>query len=156
LSQVFEENAVDALVQIVNSGILQIFMALYVCSIEFYNFFGLMLTKKLSAVHRTLIDTLRTVTIWGTEVLIFYVAKAPSYGESLSLWSIGQFGGFTLLILGTLLYNEIVRIPWSYYPPPLREELETLVQADNVQYASFDPTSTATSTKFAAINDSAQ
>jgi len=86
-----------------------------------------MLTKKLSAVHRTLMDTLRTVTIWGVEVFIFYVTNNANYGEALHMWSIAQGGGFVLLIIGTLLYNEIIRIPGSYYPPPAREELESLV-----------------------------
>lgn len=43
-----------------------------------------MLTKKLSAVHRTLMDTLRTVTIWAVEVFIFYVLHIPEYGECAS------------------------------------------------------------------------
>lgn len=127
IASVFAENSLDAIVQIRNSGMLQLFMALYVCSIAFFNFFGLMLTKKLSAVHRMLMDTLRTVTIWGVEVIIYYATHDTSYGEPLSVWSIAQLGGFLLLILGTLLYNEVIRIPWSYYPPPSREELESLV-----------------------------
>lgn len=108
VAQAFQENALDAIVQIRSSSMLQLFLAFYgkilavialslmllVFSIAFYNFFGLMLTKKLSAVHRTLMDTLRTVTIWAVEVFIFYVLHTPAYGEcAISLLiSIAIFG----------------------------------------------------------------
>jgi hypothetical protein len=36
---------------------------LYVCSIAFYNFFGLSVAKQLTTVHRTFIDSLRTVVV---------------------------------------------------------------------------------------------
>jgi len=50
------ENALDALVQIRNSPSLLIFNIGYLLSIAFYNFFGLSVAKKLTSVHRTLID----------------------------------------------------------------------------------------------------
>jgi hypothetical protein len=50
------ENALDAFVQIGNSSSLLIFNIGYLLSIAFYNFFGLSVAKKLTSVHRTLID----------------------------------------------------------------------------------------------------
>lgn len=53
----------------------------------------------------------------------------PSSSPSeLKLWSIAQLFGFSLVIIGTLLYNEVIIIPGSTYAPPKREELEALVE----------------------------
>jgi hypothetical protein len=60
-------------------------------SIGFYNFFGLSITRHISATMRSIIDTCRTITIWivslglGWEVLVW-----P--------WSLLQVTGFSLLV----------------------------------------------------------
>jgi len=48
------ENALDAATLIGNSGLLLFLVLLYWISISFYNFFGLFVSKTLSAVHRSL------------------------------------------------------------------------------------------------------
>ena len=75
-------------------------------SIAFFNGFGVAVTKNASAAQRSTIDTARTVVIW-----IFFLS-CPIYGEYLEHFKVLQLIGFILVVIGTLVYNEIVIIPW--------------------------------------------
>ncbi|KAG8987321.1 hypothetical protein FRB90_003406 [Tulasnella sp. 427] len=82
---------------LVSSGIIAL-------SIGFFNFFGLSVTRSVSATARSTIDTCRTLGIWiislglGWEVLQF-----P--------FSLLQITGFALLVYGTFVFNNIVLPP---------------------------------------------
>ncbi|KAK3731068.1 hypothetical protein QZH41_019221, partial [Actinostola sp. cb2023] len=67
------ENSLDALLMMKNDTKLLIMSVLYICSISFYNFFGLSVTKSLTAVHRTLIDACRTIVVWLVDLFVYYV-----------------------------------------------------------------------------------
>jgi FtsH-binding integral membrane protein len=41
-----------------------------VLSIAFFNFFGLSVTKYMSATHRMVLDSLRTIIIWAVSLLV--------------------------------------------------------------------------------------
>jgi hypothetical protein len=78
-------------------------------SIGFYNFFGMSVTRHISATMRSIIDTCRTITIWivslglGWEVLVW-----P--------WSLLQVTGFSLLVYVHLqaLRTVLIMFPHSY------------------------------------------
>nr|GAT43965.1 predicted protein [Mycena chlorophos] len=90
------------------------------CSIAFFNFFGLSVTRHVSATARSLADTCRTLSIWiislglGWEKLLFPV-------------SLLQVTGFSLLVYGTFLFNNLVTPPKFLRPPvdPVPEPAET-------------------------------
>ncbi|KAG9046754.1 hypothetical protein FS837_003684 [Tulasnella sp. UAMH 9824] len=73
-------------------------------SIGFFNFFGLSVTRSVSATARSTIDTCRTLGIWivslglGWEVLQFPFSAL-------------QVTGFALLVYGTFVFNNIVLPP---------------------------------------------
>lgn len=71
----------------------------------FYNVCGMEVTDSLNAVHRVVIETLRTLCVWLVDLLIFYVLTDGDLGESWTPYSYLQLFGFTLLVLGTVLYN---------------------------------------------------
>ncbi|XP_027050889.1 solute carrier family 35 member F6-like isoform X2 [Pocillopora damicornis] len=105
------ENSLDALLMIKNNAKLLIMSVIYICSISFYNFFGLSVTKSLTAVHRTLIDACRTIVVWLVDLFIHYVFD-ESFGEAWDKrYGIFQVDGFLFLMLGTALYNELLIIP---------------------------------------------
>ncbi|EIN03600.1 hypothetical protein PUNSTDRAFT_109207 [Punctularia strigosozonata HHB-11173 SS5] len=95
-------------------------------SISLFNFFGLSVTRHVSATARSLTDTCRTLTIWivslglGWEKLLFPI-------------SLLQVSGFALLVYGTFLFNNLVAFPIkSLRPPPdapeeAAEETEALL-----------------------------
>jgi len=98
----------DALVQIKNSQVIQIFIVLYIVSAGLFKFFGVSITRVMTAVHRTIIDTFRIICIWGVELFIYYVIKLPNYGADWNNWYFLELGGLVFLIVGTILYNHEV------------------------------------------------
>ncbi|KAF9009381.1 hypothetical protein BDQ17DRAFT_1056106 [Cyathus striatus] len=91
------------------------------CSIAFFNFFGLSVTRHVSATARSLTDTCRTLAIWiislglGWEKLLFPI-------------SLLQVLGFSLLVYGTFLFNNLVNpppcIPAPRPAPPVEREVD--------------------------------
>jgi hypothetical protein len=80
-------------------------------SISLFNYFGLSVTRHVSATARSLTDTCRTLSIWlvslglGWEKLLFPI-------------SLLQVLGFSFLVYGTFLFNGLVNPP-SFLNPPL-------------------------------------
>ena len=68
-----------------------------------YNATGVMITKYASSTQRSTIDNSKTLIIW---VIFLYI------GDEKFLWL--EFFGFILLVLGTLVYNEIITIPIDF------------------------------------------
>lgn len=71
----------------------------------FYNVCGMEVTENLSAVHRVVIETLRTLCVWVADLFIYYVLSSGRLGEKWTVWSFLQLVGFAFLIAGTLTYN---------------------------------------------------
>ncbi|KAK5740904.1 hypothetical protein LTR17_004258 [Elasticomyces elasticus] len=69
-------------------------------SIGAFNFFGLSVTRQISATARSTIDTCRTLFIW-----------IVSLGLGWETFKWLQVLGFVLLVYGTTLFNEIVQPP---------------------------------------------
>jgi len=69
-------------------------------SIGGFNFFGISVTRTISATARSIIDTFRTLFIW--------IVSLALHWESFK-WL--QIVGFALLVYGTFLFNELVQPP---------------------------------------------
>ena len=75
---------------------------LIMISIGGFNFFGLSVTRTVSATSRSTIDTCRTLFIW-----------IVSLGLGWESFKWLQIVGFALLVYGTFLFNDIVAAPWA-------------------------------------------
>ncbi|KAL8678404.1 MAG: hypothetical protein Q9186_005246 [Xanthomendoza sp. 1 TL-2023] len=73
---------------------------LIMISIGGFNFFGLSITRSVSATARSIIDTCRTLFIW-----------IVSLGLGWETFKGLQIVGFAFLVYGTFLFNDIVRPP---------------------------------------------
>jgi multidrug transporter EmrE-like cation transporter len=72
-------------------------------SIGSFNFFGISVTRSVSATARATIDTCRTLGIWVVSLILGW--------ESFKLL---QIVGFALLVLGTFWFNGIISVPgWT-------------------------------------------
>ena len=94
-----------------NKKILVVYI-FYIVSIALYNIVGINLTKLVSSTARAVVDTVRTVFIW-----LFFLIFDPVPGTHETFHPL-QFVGFCFLVLGTLIYNEIVVLPFwglDYY-----------------------------------------
>lgn len=94
---------------------------LIMISIGGFNFFGLSVTRSVSATARSTIDTCRTLFIWVVSLAL---------GWETFKWL--QILGFALLVYGTFLFNEIVQ-------PPLRvcmrqQKREVLLPEDPIEH----------------------
>lgn len=108
------ENAIESLEMLAGSRDLLIFVLFYLCSISFFNFFGVTISGQLSAVHRTLNDALRTIIIWVVEIIVFYTIS-EDFGTGWKAHTYLQLVGFALLVLGNLLKNAIIKLPGFNY-----------------------------------------
>jgi len=98
------ENVEDAATQFVNSTIIALALLGNVISIAFFNFFGISVTKSMSATTRMVLDSIRTFVIWAFSLIVGW--------QPFSGWAgVLQVGGFIVLLSGTCIYNKLVVIP---------------------------------------------
>jgi hypothetical protein len=93
---------------------------LNICSIAFFNFFGVSVTKHVNAATRMVLDSLRTMVIWGFSLAV---------GWEKFCWV--QIIGFLLLLTGTVIYNGLVKVPGISYADPAAEDQESLLANDD-------------------------
>ncbi|KAK0459576.1 uncharacterized protein EV420DRAFT_1641782 [Desarmillaria tabescens] len=79
------------------------------CSISLFNYFGLSVTRHVSATARSLTDTCRTLSIWIISL---------GLGWEKLLWPVSllQVLGFSLLVYGTFMFNGLVPAPAFLLP----------------------------------------
>jgi len=94
------ENSLHALREMSVSPALVAAVLGNVVSIAFFNFFGVSVTQSMSATHRMVLDSLRTLVIWLFSLYLQW-----------QVFDKIQVIGFSVLLAGTLVYNEIVRVP---------------------------------------------
>ena len=100
------ENSFYALKQLGSDTSLLLYCILYICSIGVFNFVGITISKILSSPARAIIDTIRTIVVWAFFLLPIVDAQYQEHFKWL------QFIGFGFLIIGTIVYNEIVVLPF--------------------------------------------
>jgi hypothetical protein len=85
-----------------------------------FNFFGLSVTRTVSATSRSTIDTCRTLFIW-----------IVSLGLGWETFKWLQVLGFALLVYGTFLFNDLIRPPLKACVEP---EGEVLLPEDPIEH----------------------
>ncbi|KAH7350414.1 integral membrane protein-like protein [Pyrenochaeta sp. MPI-SDFR-AT-0127] len=93
-------NAREGLYQMTHSRAIAVSSILIMISIGGFNFFGLSVTRTVSATSRSTIDTCRTLFIW-----------IVSLGLGWETFKWLQVLGFALLVYGTFLFNDLIRPP---------------------------------------------
>merc|ERR1712113_660350 len=75
--------------------------------------FHTLTTKHTNSVHTWLLDSLRCAVVWAFGLSVHYLWDRTSVvGESWTLYSYLQCGGFSLLIFGQLVYSDLVVLPF--------------------------------------------
>ena len=106
------EDSIFAFRQMWDKKSILIVYICYVISIAIYNIVGINLTKLVSSTARAVVDTVRTVFIW-----LFFLCFEP-VKDTRETFHFLQLVGFLFLVFGTLVYNEIVVLPFwglDYY-----------------------------------------
>jgi len=98
------ENPYDTLAMLQNSEDLRFMFLLYFLSIFFYNMLAVLVTFMLNSVWHAILDNFRPITVWGTDLFIYYLITT-SFGEQWTIWSYVQLLGMVVLLYGTAVYN---------------------------------------------------
>ncbi|KAL3903595.1 MAG: hypothetical protein SGILL_010385 [Bacillariaceae sp.] len=88
----------------VNEPHIQIAFAVYFVAIFGYNFFAVLVTYLLNSVWHAILDNFRPITVWMTDLFIYYVIS-KSFGEQWTIYSWIQVAGMFVLLYGTAIYN---------------------------------------------------
>ena len=75
-------------------------------SIAFFNFAGISVTKEMSATTRMVLDSVRTLVIWGV-----------SLGIGWQVFHFLQLIGFFVLVVGMCIYNDLIISKYLYLNP---------------------------------------
>ncbi|KAK5173892.1 uncharacterized protein LTR77_002573 [Saxophila tyrrhenica] len=97
-------NAREAFYEVFTNRAVAVSSLLIMISIGGFNFFGLSVTRSISATARSTIDTCRTLFIW-----------LVSLGLGWETFKWLQVVGFILLVYGTGVFNEVVRPPTPFF-----------------------------------------
>lgn len=100
------EDTLFALKQLGDNGMLLFYCILYICSIGVFNFVGISISKLLTSAARSVIDTIRTILVW-----LFFLFPIVSECNR-EKFQVLQLIGFIFLILGTIIYKEILTVPF--------------------------------------------
>lgn len=95
------ENINDAVLQLSNSHVIQLCVIGSILSIAFFNYSGISISGKFGPATRTIVDTLRTIVIWGYSITVGW--EQPVYL---------QFIGFFFLLCGTFIYKDLFIAPF--------------------------------------------
>lgn len=116
-----------------NSKTIQWAFVIYFFAIFGYNMFAVLVTFMLSSVWHAILDNFRPITVWGTDLFIFYViTKAGDFGEPWTSYSWLQAVGMMILLYGTAIYNApnagSVKLQgeWFAFGLNLKEEYDAL------------------------------
>ncbi|KAI1200470.1 hypothetical protein F5X97DRAFT_89139 [Nemania serpens] len=107
--------------QLTENRVVLISSLLIMISIGGFNFFGLSVTRNVSATSRSTIDTCRTLFIW-----------IVSLGLRWETFKWLQVAGFVLLVYFTFLFNGIVQPPLAILRP--RREVEELLPEQPIEH----------------------
>ncbi|KAL1965363.1 hypothetical protein VTN77DRAFT_5800 [Rasamsonia byssochlamydoides] len=109
--------------QITTNRAVAVSSILIMISIGGFNYFGLSVTRSVSATSRSTIDTCRTLFIWLVSLAL---------GWETFKWL--QVVGFALLVYGTFLFNDIVRPPLKACLPKTQREREELLPEEPIEH----------------------
>ncbi|ETP48598.1 hypothetical protein F442_05677 [Phytophthora nicotianae P10297] len=112
----WHEDFVDSFVQVKNSPALIALILAYIVAVGTLNVTGNYVTKHLSAVMRSITETLRTLGVWMLSLFVYYVVQwqgSASPGEEWTTYSWLELLGFVLMVYGTLAYKRLIHLPVS-------------------------------------------
>lgn len=98
------ENPFNTITLLKNSAEIQRVFWLYFFSVFGYNMLCALITFMLNSVWHAILDNFRPITVWGSDLYIFYMCT-KSLGEEWTKYSYLQVFALFVLLYGTAIYN---------------------------------------------------
>jgi drug/metabolite transporter (DMT)-like permease len=76
-----------------------------------YNLSGLALCAYTSAINRTIYESMRAITVWVLSVAVNSIWEESGGGERLTKMSAVQGLGFVVMVMGSFVYNRVLKLP---------------------------------------------
>lgn len=137
------EDSLAAIKEFQSNHILMYQSLCNIITIAGFNVTGVMITKYASAAQRSTVDTCRTLVIW----CVFLALGKEKF-------LIGELFGFFLLVLGTLVYNEIIEIPLAFMNRNTKSSLAKREEIEKAAIQAANSTSATTLGSGEEINES--
>ncbi|GLE11135.1 hypothetical protein PINS_up023443 [Pythium insidiosum] len=112
LGKIWHEDFYDSVVKIGNSPAQLVLSLLSILVIAVLNVTANYVTKHLSAVLRSITETLRTLGVWIVGLLV--VLRLPLAWKGVARRSLDKLKlllGFVLMVYGTLAYKKVLHLP---------------------------------------------
>ncbi|KAF4696740.1 hypothetical protein FOZ60_015639 [Perkinsus olseni] len=106
------ENTSDTLMMLRESSVLMSLAVGLFTAFFIYKLSAALVTAQSSAVHRSFLEVTRTLSVWVLSIIMYYTSSDHHLGEPLTWYSIIQAFGFTVLVYGQLIYDDVLRIPF--------------------------------------------
>ncbi|KAE9044551.1 hypothetical protein PR003_g1957 [Phytophthora rubi] len=127
----------DAYQMLMNSSLAQVIVLIYLLVILGYNVFAVSVTYLLNSIWHAILDNFRPITVWGSDLLLFYLFTQGEFGERWTIWSWLQLAGMLTLLMGTAVYNGTLRLPGFVYLEPLEEALTPIRTPEALTASAF-------------------
>lgn len=119
----FIENNIFAIKQMFENVPIFLYCFLQTISICAFNYYGIMIVKYASSATRSVMDSTRTILVW----LFFLVV--PVQGKTETFKGL-QLCGFVILLLGQLIYNQLVTVSFLGFDYHMRNKILGITEAD--------------------------
>jgi len=110
-----------------HSSTIQMSFVIYFFAIFGYNLFAVLVTFSLNSIWHAILDNFRPITVWGTDMFIFYVITS-AFGEPWTKYGWVQVLGMIVLLYGTAVYNSDIKLrgQWYVFGLQFRHEYEEI------------------------------
>lgn len=112
----YVENTIFAIKQMFYNVPMFLYCFLQTLSICGFNYYGIMIVKYASSATRSVMDSTRTILVW----LFFLIVPVQGKTEKFSGL---QLCGFVILLLGQLIYNQLVTVSFLGFDYHLKNKI---------------------------------
>lgn len=127
------ENTLETFEMLGKSKRLVALVLLYVLFVTMFSFFGIAVTELSSAIHTNMYEMVRPLPVWLLSFATYYISGNEALGEPLDLYTVLELGGFATSVIGSLIYNRVLKFPCFVYIEEKRQEMRERATLDAIR-----------------------
>ena len=127
------ENTLETFEMLGKSKRLVVLVLFYVLFVTMFSFFGIAVTELSSAIHTNMYEMVRPLPVWLLSFATYYISGNEALGEPLDLYTLLELGGFATSVIGSLIYNRVLKFPCFVYIEEKRQEMRERATLDAIR-----------------------